>query len=92
MPKLKKKVAMAAPAHTKPPVAVLGAGSWGTALALQFARARGITIDLALRSPNDNTVFVTTSVDLAQMIDQGVLALPEQSDIDLFNPAYDLDE
>ncbi len=62
------------------------------ALALQFARERGITIDLALRSPNDNTVFVTTSVDLAQMIDQGVLALPEQSDIDLFNPAYDLDE
>ncbi len=62
------------------------------ALALQFARERGITINLALRSPNDNTVFVTTSVDLAQMIDQGVLALPEQSDIDLFNPAYDLDE
>ena len=62
------------------------------ALVLQFARERGITIDLALRSPNDNTVFVTTSVDLAQMIDQGVLALPEQSDIDLFNPAYDLDE
>ncbi|HIP71883.1 MAG TPA: hypothetical protein EYH05_10870, partial [Anaerolineae bacterium] len=36
------------------------------ALALQFARERGITINLALRSPNDNTVFVTTSVDLAQ--------------------------
>ena len=62
------------------------------ALALQFARERGITINLALRSPNDNTVFVTTSVDLAQMIDQGVLALPEQSDIDLFNPDYDLDK
>lgn len=60
------------------------------ALALQFARERGITIDLALRSPNDATVFVTTSVNLAQMIDQGILALPEQSDIDLFNPAYDL--
>lgn len=47
---------MAAPAHTKPPVAVLGAGSWGTALALQFARS-GRTVRLWGRDP----------VQLAQM-------------------------
>lgn len=53
------------------------------ALVLEWARLRGIDIDLALRAPGDNSVFVTTSVSLPQIIDQGALAIPPQSDIDL---------
>lgn len=53
------------------------------ALALNWAMIRGVTINLALRSPGDQTVFVTTSVSLPQIIDQGGLAIPEQSNFDL---------
>lgn len=53
------------------------------ALVLEWARLRGIDIDLALRAPGDNSVFVTTSVSLPQIIDQGALSIPEPSDIDL---------
>jgi hypothetical protein len=56
------------------------------ALALKYARERGVDIDLVLRSPGDETVFVTTSVSLVQMVDQGALAIPEPAEIDLFNP------
>ncbi|NKQ35334.1 MAG: hypothetical protein HF973_06920 [Chloroflexi bacterium] len=80
------------PQEEEPPNIVILSMSPQDALALQFAQRRQAMIDLALRSPGDSTVFVTTSVSLAQMIDQGVLALPEQSDIDLFNPAYDSGE
>lgn len=60
------------------------------ALALKYARERSVRLDLVLRSPGDNTVFVTTSVSLPQIIEQGGLALPEQTDIDLFNELYDV--
>ncbi len=80
------------PQEEEPPNIVILSMSPQDALTLQFAQRRQAMIDLALRSPGDSTVFVTTSVSLAQMIDQGVLALPEQSDIDLFNPAYDSGE
>jgi hypothetical protein len=53
------------------------------ALALNWAMIRGVTINLALRSPGDQTAFVTTSVSLPQIIDQGGLAIPEQSNFDL---------
>ena len=53
------------------------------ALVLEWARLRGIDIDLALRAPGDNSVFVTTSVSLPQIIDQGALAIPDPADIDL---------
>jgi hypothetical protein len=53
------------------------------ALAFNWAMIRGVDIDLALRSPGDQTVFVTTSVSLPQIIDQGGLAIPEQSNFDL---------
>jgi Flp pilus assembly protein CpaB len=53
------------------------------ALVLEWARLRGIDIDLALRAPGDNSVFVTTSVSLPQIIDQGALAIPAPSEIDL---------
>jgi hypothetical protein len=57
------------------------------ALTLKYARERGVDIDLVLRSPGDQTVFVTTSVNLLQMVDQGALAPPlVPAEIDLFNP------
>lgn len=59
------------------------------ALTLKFAQDREVKIDLVLRSPGDVTSFVTTSVSLPQIIDQGGLALPEPADFDLFNPLYD---
>lgn len=54
------------------------------ALALKYARERGVQISLVLRSPGDETAFVTTSVSLPQIIDQGGLAVPEESDFDLY--------
>jgi Flp pilus assembly protein CpaB len=59
------------------------------ALALKFARDRDVKIDLVLRSPGDVTSFVTTSVSLPQIVDQGGLALPVPAEFDLFNPLYD---
>lgn len=59
------------------------------ALALKFAQDRDVKLDLVLRSAGDVTPFVTTSVSLPQIVDQGGLALPEPSDFDLFNPLYD---
>jgi Flp pilus assembly protein CpaB len=54
------------------------------ALALKYARERGVQISLVLRSPGDETAFVTTSVSLPQIIDQGGLAVPQESDFDLY--------
>ncbi|MBX3058136.1 MAG: hypothetical protein KF770_16845 [Anaerolineae bacterium] len=57
------------------------------ALVLKYARERNVDIDLVLRSPGDQTVFVTTSVSLLQMVDQGIIGLPEpRPEIDLFDP------
>ena len=55
---------------------------------LKWAREQGVDIDLALRSPFDvsqNTNFVTTSVSLPQIIDQGGLAIPEPMNFDLYD-------
>jgi hypothetical protein len=72
------------------PAMVIISMSAQDALALKYARERGVDIDLVLRSPGDETVFVTTSVSLLQMVDQGTIALPEPPpDIDLFNPALE---
>ena len=59
------------------------------ALSLKFAQDRDVKVDLVLRSPGDVTSFVTTSVSLPQIVDQGGLALPEPADFDFFNPLYD---
>jgi Flp pilus assembly protein CpaB len=59
------------------------------ALVLKYAREREVQIDLVLRAPGDQTQFVTTSVSLPQIIDQGGLAIPEPSDVELFNPRID---
>lgn len=53
------------------------------ALTLKWAREQDGNIDLALRSPEDNTVFTTVSVSLPQIIDQGALAIPEPMKFDL---------
>jgi len=61
------------------------------ALALNWAMIRGVDVNLALRSPGDQTVFVTTSVSLPQIIDQGGLAIPEQSNFDLHPSMEDVE-
>jgi hypothetical protein len=47
------------------------------ALAVKFALETGIEIHLALRSQGDNSVFITTSVSLPQIVEQGILTIPE---------------
>lgn len=73
--------------ETIPDVVILSMSSQD-ALALNWAMIRGVTLNLALRSPGDQTVFVTTSVSLPQIIDQGGLAIPDQSNFDL-HPAVE---
>ncbi|MBK7895173.1 MAG: hypothetical protein IPJ90_09895 [Anaerolineaceae bacterium] len=68
--------------ESQPDVIILSMSSQD-ALALNWAMIRGVDINLALRSPGDQTVFVTTSVSLPQIIDQGGLAIPDQSNFDL---------
>lgn len=53
------------------------------ALALKWALETGINIDLVLRSQGDSTVFVTTSVSLPQVFEQGVLVPPESGNVGL---------
>ena len=76
--------------ETQPDVVILSMSSQD-ALALNWAMIRGVDINLALRSPGDQTVFVTTSVSLPQIIDQGGLAIPEQSNFDLHPSMEDVD-
>lgn len=47
------------------------------ALAIKWALERGIQVDLVLRSPGDTNVFVTNSVSLPQLVDQGRITIPE---------------
>jgi len=47
------------------------------ALTLKWAMEVGIDIDLVLRAQGDNSVFVTTSVSLPQIVEQGVLTIPQ---------------
>jgi hypothetical protein len=53
------------------------------ALALKWALEAGIQIDLVLRAQGDLTQFVTTSVTLPQLFEQGVLTAPVPSDVSL---------
>ncbi len=73
-----------------PDVVILSMSSQD-ALALNWAMIRGVNINLVLRSPGDQTVFVTTSVSLPQIIDQGGLAIPEQFNFDLHPSMGDVD-
>jgi Flp pilus assembly protein CpaB len=47
------------------------------ALVIKFALDTGVKIHLALRSQGDNSVFITTSVSLPQIVEQGILSIPE---------------
>ncbi|MEM7116104.1 MAG: SAF domain-containing protein [Chloroflexota bacterium] len=53
------------------------------ALSLKWALERGIDVDLALRSPGDNNQFVTTSISLPQLVDQGRIFVPEPGTFDV---------
>lgn len=59
------------------------------ALALKFSLETGVSIHLALRSQGDNSVFITTSVSLPQVVEQGILTIPEPSEFGL-EPRVDL--
>jgi Flp pilus assembly protein CpaB len=59
------------------------------ALALKLAFETGVEIHLALRSQGDNSVFITLGVSLPQIVDQGILAIPEPSEFGL-EPRLDL--
>ena len=67
---------------TRPDVVILGMSSQD-ALALKYAIERGVDIDLALRAQGDLSNFVTTSVSLPQIVEQGGLSVPPPSDFDL---------
>lgn len=65
-----------------PDVVILGMTSQD-ALSLKYALERGIDIDLALRAQGDETSFVTASVTLPQIVEQGGLNIPPPADFDL---------
>lgn len=65
-----------------PDVVILGMSSQD-ALALKYAMERGVEIDLALRAQGDLSNFVTTSVSLPQIVEQGGLTVPAPADFDL---------
>lgn len=65
-----------------PDVVILGMSSQD-ALALKYALERGINIDLALRAQGDDSNFVTASVTLPQIVEQGGLTVPPPADFDL---------
>jgi hypothetical protein len=56
------------------------------ALALKWAQDVGINIDLVLRAQGDLTQFVTTSVSLPQLFEQGILTAPVPTDVSLEPP------
>jgi Flp pilus assembly protein CpaB len=56
------------------------------ALALKWALETGVDIDLVLRAQGDTSVFLTTSVSLPQLIEQGGLTVPAPLDVGLEPP------
>lgn len=61
------------------------------ALVLKWAMDRGVDIDLVLRAQGDNSVFVTTTVSLPQMVEQGGLTIPVETDFGLEERAEEVD-
>lgn len=59
------------------------------ALAVKFALETGVEIHLALRSQGDNSVFITSSVSLPQIVEQGIMTIPEPPTFGL-EPRVDL--
>ncbi len=56
------------------------------ALVLKWALETGTHIHLSLRSQGDETVFVTTSVSLPQMVEQSGVTIPEQGEFREYPP------
>ena len=69
--------------YERNPDAVILSMTAQNALALKWALEAGIHIDLVLRAQGDVTQFVTTSVTLPQLFEQGVLTAPPSSDVSL---------
>ncbi len=69
--------------YERNPDAVILSMTAQNALALKWALEAGIHIDLVLRAQGDVTQFVTTSVTLPQLFEQGVLTAPATSDVSL---------
>lgn len=61
------------------------------ALVLKWAMDRGVDLDLVLRAQGDNSVFVTTTVSLPQMIEQGGLTIPVETDFGLEERAEEVE-
>jgi Flp pilus assembly protein CpaB len=53
------------------------------ALVLKYATEVGIDLHLVLRSQGDNSVFITTSVSLPQLVEQGGLFVPDAGEFSL---------
>lgn len=62
--------------ESRPDLAILSMPAQD-ALLLKWASEAGLQIDLVLRAQGDSTVFVTTSVSLPQIVEQGGLTIPE---------------
>ena len=60
------------------------------ALLLKWALEVGVDIDLALRAQGDGTAFVTTSVTLPQIVEQGGLTIPETGIVGLEPPVNEV--
>jgi Flp pilus assembly protein CpaB len=61
--------------EANPDLVILGL-SLQDALTLNWAQVVGVDIQLALRAQGDNSTFVTTSISLPQMTEQGPLTIP----------------
>jgi Flp pilus assembly protein CpaB len=53
------------------------------ALTLKWALEAGITIDLVLRAQGDTTPYITASVSLPQVLEGGIIAVPETGEFSL---------
>jgi Flp pilus assembly protein CpaB len=68
--------------ENRPDVVILSLSSQD-ALILKWALETGITIDLVLRAQGDTTPYVTASVSLPQILEGGILVVPETGEFSL---------
>lgn len=68
--------------EAQPDMVILGV-TLQDAMFMKWALEVGLDIDLALRSQGDETVFITTSVSLPQIVEQTGVTVPDQSNLRL---------
>ena len=68
--------------ETAPDMVILGV-NLQDAMFMKWALEVGLDIDLVLRSQGDETVFITTSVSLPQIVEQTGVVVPDQSNLRL---------